>query len=440
MSNIQNAIYKEPVKLLQNLIRFDTTNPPGNEKDCIEYINKILIDAGFETQLLAKDLNRPNLITRLKGAGKTNPVLLYGHVDVVTTENQIWKYPPFEAKIAEGYLWGRGTLDMKGGVAMMVSALLRAKSENITPPGDVVLAIVSDEEQGAEYGTKYLIENHPDLFEGVKYAIGEFGAFTFYVGKKKFYPIMVSEKALCYIKITVRGPSGHGSLPLRGGATARLGTLLSKLDKKKMPVHITETVKLQLNTIASNLSFPSSMFIRLLKYPLFTDMILKLLGSRAVEFDSLTHHTVNIVSVHGGEQIYGIPSKLEVVLSVNLLPGYTPDDIISELKKIIGNEYEYETLYYVPVPEKIDMGLFGTLKNILNGTDPEGIVVPIVLPSTTDARFFSKLGIQTYGFIPMALPEEMNFSQLLHSADERIPLEAIEFGANNIYELLKFFK
>ena len=436
MKNINN----NPIELLQNLIRFDTSNPPGNEVECIKYLNEIFTNAGFETQILAKDPNRPNLITRLAGQGRTSPLLLYGHVDVVTTENQTWKYPPFEARIAEGYLWGRGALDMKGGVAMMVSALLQAKAENLTPPGDVICAIVSDEEAGGIYGARYLVENHPDLFKGIKYAIGEFGAFTFYIGKKKFYPIMVSEKALCNIKITVRGPSGHGSLPLRGGATARLGTLLSKLDKKKMPVHITETVKLQLNTIASNLSFPSSMFISLLKYPLFTDMILKLLGTIAVEFDSLTHHTVNVINVHGGEQIYGIPSKLEVVLSVNLLPGYTPDDIISELKKIIGNEYEYETLYYVPVPEKIDMGLFGTLKNILNGTDPEGIVVPIVLPSTTDARFFSKLGIQTYGFIPMALPEEMNFSQLLHSADERIPLEAIEFGANNIYELLKFFK
>jgi len=436
MKNINN----NPIELLQNLIRFDTSNPPGNEVECIKYLNEIFTNAGFETQILAKDPNRPNLITRLAGQGRTSPLLLYGHVDVVTTENQTWKYPPFEARIAEGYLWGRGALDMKGGVAMMVSALLQAKAENLTPPGDVICAIVSDEEAGGIYGARYLVENHPDLFKGIKYAIGEFGAFTFYIGKKKFYPIMVSEKALCYIKITVRGPSGHGSLPLRGGATARLGTLLSKLDKKKMLVHITETVKLQLNTIASNLSFPSSMFIRLLKYPLFTDMILKLLGSRAVEFDSLTHHTANIVSVHGGEQIYGIPSKLEVVLSVNLLPGYTPDDIISELKKIIGNEYEYETLYYVPVPEKIDISLFGTLKNILNGTDPEGIVVPIVLPSATDARFFSKLGIQTYGFIPMALPEEMNFSQLLHSADERIPVEAIEFGTNNIYELLKYFK
>ena len=151
MPNIQNAIYKEPVKLLQNLIRFNTTNPPGNEKDCIEYINKILIDAGFKTQILAKDPNRPNLITRLTGQERTSPLLLYGHVDVVTTENQEWKYPPFEAKIAEGYLWGRGALDMKGEVAMMISALLRAKAENMTPPGDIVMAIVSDEEQGGQY-------------------------------------------------------------------------------------------------------------------------------------------------------------------------------------------------------------------------------------------------------------------------------------------------
>ncbi|MCL5073898.1 MAG: M20/M25/M40 family metallo-hydrolase [Actinobacteria bacterium] len=436
MGNLNN----NSIELLQNLIRFDTSNPPGNEIECIKYLNEIFTNAGFETQLLAKDPNRPNLITRLKGKGKTNPILLYAHVDVVTTENQIWKYPPFEAKIAEGYLWGRGTLDMKGAVVMMISALLRAKVENITPPGDVIMAIVSDEEYGSEYGTKYLVENHSNLFEGIKYAIGEFGAFTFYIGKKKFYPIMISEKALCFIKITVRGPSGHGSLPLRGGATAKLGALLSKLDKKALPVHITETVKLQADTMASNLSFPSSMFIRLLKYPLFTDKILKLLGSRAVEFDALTHNTVNVVSVHGGEQIYGIPSKLEVTLSVNLLPGYAPEDIISELKKIIGNEYEYETLYYVPIPEKIDMGLFETLKNILNRTDPKGIVLPILIPGSTDGRFLSKLGIQTYGFTPMILPEEINFTKLIHGADERIPIEAIEFGVNNIYELLKCFK
>jgi len=440
MPNIQNAIYKEPVKLLQNLIRFNTTNPPGNEKDCIEYINKILIDAGFKTQILAKDPNRPNLITQLTGQERTSPLLLYGHVDVVTTENQEWKYPPFEAKIAEGYLWGRGALDMKGEVAMMISALLRAKAENMTPPGDIVMAIVSDEEQGGQYGTKYLVENHPDLFKGIKYAIGEFGGFTFYVGKKKFYPVMVSEKTPCYIKVTAGGTSGHGSLPIHGGAAAKTGDILNKLDKYIMPVHITESVKLQLNTLTSNLSFPSNLFMKLLKIPVFTNKILKLLGSNGNVFDPLLHNTVNVVSVHGGEQIYGIPSKIEILLATTLLPGYNAENIIAELKKILGDEFEYETVYFEPVPYKLDMGLFETLKDILRKTDPEGIILPTLMPGPTDGRFLSKLGIQTYGFTPMKLSEEMNFSQLLHNADERIPVEAIEFGANNIYKLLQCFK
>jgi len=440
MPNIQNAIYKEPVKLLQNLIRFNTTNPPGNEKDCIEYINKILIDAGFKTQILAKDPNRPNLITQLTGQERTSPLLLYGHVDVVTTENQEWKYPPFEAKIAEGYLWGRGALDMKGEVAMMISALLRAKAENMTPPGDIVMAIVSDEEQGGQYGTKYLVENHPDLFKGIKYAIGEFGGFTFYVGKKKFYPVMVSEKTPCYIKVTAGGTSGHGSLPIHGGAAAKTGDILNKLDKYSMPVHITESVKLQLNTLTSNLSFPSNLFMKLLKIPVFTNKILKLLGSNSNVFDPLLHNTVNVVSVHGGEQIYGIPSKIEILLATTLLPGYNAENIIAELKKILGDEFEYETVYFEPVPYKLDMGLFETLKDILRKTDPEGIILPTLMPGPTDGRFLSKLGIQTYGFTPMKLSEEMNFSQLLHNADERIPVEAIEFGANNIYKLLQCFK
>jgi acetylornithine deacetylase/succinyl-diaminopimelate desuccinylase-like protein len=428
-----------PIDILQNLIRFDTTNPPGNEKDCIGYINRILKDAGFETQIFAKDPNRPNLLTRLKGEGKTNPLLLYGHVDVVTTENQIWKYPPFEAKIADGYLWGRGALDMKGQVAMMISALLKAKAKNITPSGDIVLAMVSDEEQGSKYGVKYLVDNHPYLFEGIKYAIGEFGGFTFYVGKTKFYPVMVSEKYPCFIKVMVRGTSGHGSLPLHGGAVAKTGTIITKLDRYSMPVHITEIIKLQLNTLASNLKFPTNFFIKLLKIPIFTNKVLKLLGSKAGVFDPLLHNTVNIVSIHGGEQIYGIPSKIEILLAATLLPGYTADDIISELKKVIGSEYEYEIVNFETVPYKLDMGLFGILKDILHKNDPEGIILSTLMPGPTDGRFLSRLGIQTYGFTLMKLPEEMNFSKLLHNADERIPIEAIEFGTNSIYELIKGF-
>ncbi len=164
--------------MLQDLIRFDTTNPPGNEADCVAYANQLLIAAGFQTVLLGCHPDRPNLITRLSGRGDAPPLLLHGHVDVVTTAGQKWTYPPFEGTVADGCVWGRGALDMKSGVAMMLAALLRAKAEGFVPAGDVVLAILCDEEAGSDYGAKYLVENHSEHFRGVRYAIGEGGGFS----------------------------------------------------------------------------------------------------------------------------------------------------------------------------------------------------------------------------------------------------------------------
>ena len=217
-----SSIYQRPVELLQKFVRFDTTNPPGNETECIAFIDGLLKDAGFDTTFIAKTPQRPNLITRLNGRGEAPPLLLYGHVDVVTTANQQWIYPPFEGKIIDDYVWGRGTLDMKGGVAMMLSAFLRAKADGLKPAGDIVLLILSDEEAGGDFGAKYLVEEHASIFEGIRYALGEFGGFTLHIGGKRFYPIQVAEKQICWMKPTVRGRGGHGSLPVRGGAMAKL--------------------------------------------------------------------------------------------------------------------------------------------------------------------------------------------------------------------------
>jgi acetylornithine deacetylase/succinyl-diaminopimelate desuccinylase-like protein len=157
-------MYKRPTELLQRFIQFDTTNPPGNEAACIGYINNLPTKAGVETKLLGRTQERPNLVARLHGQGNAPPLLLYGHVNAVTTANQKWQYPPFEGRAADGLVWGRGTLDMKGGVAMMVAAFLRARAENLSLPGDAVLTVASDEEAGGDYGAKYLVENYADLF------------------------------------------------------------------------------------------------------------------------------------------------------------------------------------------------------------------------------------------------------------------------------------
>ncbi|MCX6100572.1 MAG: M20/M25/M40 family metallo-hydrolase, partial [Candidatus Bipolaricaulota bacterium] len=177
MSGVRLSTGERPIELLQKLIRFDTSNPPGNEGPCIDFVDGLMREAGLIAERAAKDPGRPNLIARLPGDGRASALLFYGHIDVVPANAAEWRCPPFAGTIADGCVWGRGALDMKGGVAMMLSAFLRAAHEHVVPAGDVVLALVVDEESGGDCGARYLVDERPDLFRGVRYAIGEFGGF-----------------------------------------------------------------------------------------------------------------------------------------------------------------------------------------------------------------------------------------------------------------------
>jgi acetylornithine deacetylase/succinyl-diaminopimelate desuccinylase-like protein len=436
----QSPIYNRPAEILQRLIQFDTTNPPGNEAACIQYIRGLLTEAGVDSTILAKDPNRPNLVARIKGQGKTNPILLYGHVDVVTTENQQWKHPPFEGKLVDGFIWGRGALDMKGGVAMMVAAFLRAHAEGVQPPGDIILAIVSDEEVGGDFGAKYLVQEHAELFKDVRYAIGEFGGFTLQIGKKRFYPIMIAEKQICWMKVTARGQGGHGSMPVRGGAMARLADALKKLDEHHTPVHITPPARMMVEAMASALGGVQGFLLGQLNNPAMTQTILNLLGERGRTFYPLFHNTASPTILHGSSKINVIPGEVSVELDGRLLPGNKPEDMMRELSEILGKDVQLDLVQFEAGPSEPDMGMFDTLAGILRESDPEGVPIPLLLSGVTDGRFFSTLGIQTYGFLPMTLPEDFNFASVIHAANERIPAAAIQFGTDAIYKALGRFK
>ena len=437
--NANSYIYRQPAAILQNLIRFDTTNPPGKEAECIDYISRLIQSAGIDTKILYQDPVRPNLICRIKGNGNAPPLLLYGHVDVVTTAGQVWQYPPFEGRIVDGFLWGRGALDMKGAVAMMLCAFLRAKYENIHLAGDVVLCIMSDEEAGGNLGTGFLLEHHADYFKGIRYAISEFGGFSFYLKGKKFFPIEVIQKQICSIKATIRSRSGHGAFVMKDGAMAKLARMLNQLDKKYLPVHITPVVRTFVEQMAAALPFPGRLVLQQLVNPLFADRVLKLLGEKGRNFIPMLRNTVNATIVRGGDKVNVLPSEIEVMLDGRLLPGFGPEDIIEEIKEVIDDDIELEVIRYDPGPLDPDMGLFDTLASVLRTLDPDGIPVPYILSASSDARFFSKIGIQTYGFIPMQLPESLDFARLIHAADERIPVEALTFGSEAIYQLLQCF-
>jgi acetylornithine deacetylase/succinyl-diaminopimelate desuccinylase-like protein len=433
------TLYERPVELLQDLIRFDTTNPPGNEAPCISYINDVLTTAGFETTILARDEARPNLVTRLPGQGQAPPLLMYGHVDVVTTAGQEWSHPPFDGTVADGYVWGRGTLDMKGAVAMMMAALMRAQALGLVPAGDVVLAIVSDEEAGGEYGARYLVENHAELFDGIRYAIGEAGGFSFHIGGSTIYPIMVAEKQMCWMKATVRGEGGHGSMPVHGQAMARLARLLQTLDRRRLPVHVTEPTRQMIEAIASVLPSAQRLLLRQILNPALTNAILDLMGPLGKVLDPLLHNTVSPTVLQGSTKVNVIPAKVTVELDGRLLPGHSVDEMITELHALLGDEVELAVVRHEPGPAEPDMGLFDTLAGILREADPGSTPGPLVLAGVTDARHFSRLGIHTYGFTPMKIPPDLGFWRLAHGADERIPVDSLAFGTEAIYKLLQRF-
>ena len=439
MNNADTWAYaaQRPVELLQRLVRFDTTNPPGNEAECIGYIDELLTAAGIETTILARHPDRPNLIARLPGRGEASPLLLYGHVDVVTTAGQAWQVPPFAGEIRDDFLWGRGTLDMKGGVAMMISALLRARAQGRELPGDVILAVVADEENLGAWGAKYLVEEHADLFAGVRYALGEFGGFTMEVAGRRFYPIMVSEKQCCWMQATVSGPGGHGSMPVRGGAMAKLGRFLTALDQHPLPLHVTQPAELMIRSMADAMGGAMGLVFRQLANPTLAGLVLRLLGDRGRLFFPLLHNTVSPTGLSASDKINVIPSAVSVALDGRLLPGMRPDDLLAELRQIDGGGIEYEILQYDPGPTNLDMALFDTLAGVLKAADPQGVPVPLLLSGVTDGRFFAQLGIQTYGFTPMQLPADFNFSATIHAADERIPVEAVDFGSRAIHQVLQ---
>ncbi len=434
---------ERPVELLQELLRFDTSNPPGNERECLAWIEEVIAAAPgppCETKLVG-DPERPSLVARLAGAGSSPPLLLQGHVDVIVADGE-WTHPPFAGEVHDGVVWGRGALDMKGGVAMMLAAFLRAKAKaaGSPPPGDVIFCALADEEAGSNYGAALLVDESPELFEGVRYAIGEFGGFTMEAAGKRLYPVMVAEKQVLWLRLTFRGPAGHGSMPIRGGAIGKLGKLLEGLDRNRLPVHVTPPVRLMIEAMAAELPLPQKLVLRALLEPRTTDLALPLLGERRSFFEPLLRNTASATIVGGGSKVNVIPAEATVEIDCRMLPGFAAEQVLPEIEKAAGVELEnVEIVQHDPVAAEPDLALFDRLAGILTELDPEARVVPMVLPAVTDGRFFSKLGIQTYGFLPMPLPADLPFMQLIHAPDERIPAAAVEFGTNAIERLLARF-
>src|SRR6266851_903349 len=364
------------VELTRDLIRLDTTNPPGEEHLAVELVERLLRDANIDCARYESEPGRPNLVARVKGRGEAPPLLLQGHVDVVTTINQDWRHRPFGGDIIDGYLWGRGALDMKSGVAMMVGAVIRAQARG-GAAGDLVLAVLADEEAGGVCGARWLVDAHPELFTGIRHAIGESG---------------------------------------------------------RVAVHITTPVRHQLEGMRDALDEPLRSRIGALLDPARTDAALAELGALSRGLDAALHNTVNATIVSGGLKINVIPSEVQVQLDGRLLPGFGPEDMVRELREAVGSEPEIEVLLVGPAQPEVDLSQFELFASVLKEADSGCVPVPSLVTGGTDARHFARLGIRTYGFLPLNIPPDFNSSPTIHAADERVPISALEFGAECVYE------
>lgn len=427
----------DPVELLRALIRFDTSNPPGNERPCLEFVADLLREAGVEPRFVAQDADRPNLVARLPGRGDSPPLLLYGHVDVVPANPGEWRHPPFAGEVADGEVWGRGALDMKGGVAMLVAVVLRAAAERLEPAGDLLLALASDEETGSEFGAKFLVDEHADLFDGVRYGLGEIGGFTEWVGERRLYPIQVAEKQRCLVRATIRGAGGHPSTVVRKTAAGKLGRFLTALERRRLPVHVTPVVRAMLDAMTGALPVHQRLALRPLAMPRLTNRLLDLFGKDAASLDPLLHNTATPTVVRGGESTNVIPTEITVDLDGRLVPGQSPSDLVRELEALVPGVATYEVVREEPaVTAAPDLALFPMLAEIIREREPGGTPMPTLIPGYTDARHFARLGIQTYGFLPMRLPPHIT-TALIHAPDERVPAEAVRWGADCLWEAVR---
>jgi acetylornithine deacetylase/succinyl-diaminopimelate desuccinylase-like protein len=433
--------------VVNNLIRLvqkQTVNPPGNELEAILVVKEILEQAGFpkdEIKIVESIPNRVNLVARLRGDGSKKPFLMSGHVDVVGVEREKWSHDPFGGEIIDGAVWGRGALDMKGFLAMYLQTFLELYRQKVPLKRDIILAAIADEENGFIHGSNMLVEQHPELIDA-EYGITEGGALTIYFGKARAYPIQVAEKAICWIKARAIGKPGHGSIPQADNPVVMLSQAIVKLRQAKhLPVHLTPTFLKMIDSAGSQLSFPLGIVTRLLHSPTLMGFLLdRLKGDSSSILRAMATNTATPTMLHAGMKINVVPSQAEADLDCRLLPGQTPESVMKEIHRIVGNEIQLEMVYTSNGADfPTDNEFYRILERKTHKMDPGGIVIPMLMPGATDACQYKKAGIKMYGFTPGIFPPDVSLMAMAHGHNERMPISFIESGLPVLWETVMEF-
>ena len=431
------ALGADAVQILQSLIRFNTVNLPGNEIAAADYLAGLMRDAGIEAEVIESAPGRGSVVGRLRAANPTaRPLLLTGHIDVVSVEPEKWTHDPFGGEIVDGFVWGRGALDMKGQVAAEMAVLLTLARNQISLNRDVTFAAFADEERGGRLGAAWLWEHRRDVLDA-EYALNEGGGRSFPAGDTRIYLAQAGEKGPSRLQITARGPAGHASTPLDDTAMAKMGLALHRLTTWQPPVRLTTTVRAMLDTIAGALDDAGAVAVaRVLEDPT-EDAI------RAIPVDPFVHRLLRALTrdtavptiIEGGKTINVIPSDVTLSVDCRILPGTDPEEWRNLVQSVVGDQVEVELLSRERGLEFDPASpLFEIIKETISELVPGATVAPYLCAGATDARHLP--GIKTYGFFPFPPSDRIKtYATLAHGHDERVAVEDIQFAARFLYEV-----
>ncbi len=437
--------------LLKSLIRIDTSNPPGNEIEAIDLLAWHCSGEGFTPDIVGPDPKRPNLVVKLEAdAAKCihRPLVLSCHLDTVPADPARWTHPPFSAHEEDGYIWGRGAIDMKGFAAMAFTAISLLKRSHLQLNRDVIFAAVADEEAGTDLGSKWLVDERPDLLgTDPEYVINEVGGFTIHQKGRRFYPVQVAEKGIGWLRLTARGTPGHSSLPSNDSAVANLAEAVAAIGRAQLPWHPSREARDFIEGMAAPQGGLARRISRLLCHPFFGPSLLPLvipnIGHRA-SVEAILRNTANPTRFANGSSINVLPGKASVDIDGRLAPGQTAENLIKELGEVLGKslrgKVEFEIIRESPATSfTTDTSLYREIEQVINDRDSEGIVVPSMISGFTDSHNYAKLGATCYGFYPLQLPKGLEFAALFHGDDERIPIKGFHWGIITLMQLLSRF-
>lgn len=424
----------ECISICQEMIRIPSVNHGdgvGDERAIADYVALKLKEVGIESELIATGENRVNVVAKILGADQSRPgLVVHGHLDVVPVNAADWSVDPFGGIIKDGYLWGRGAVDMKDMDAMIIATVRAWKRASYVPPRNILLVFFADEEAGSEFGSRYLVANRPEIFDGYSEAISEVGGFSVTItGGHRLYFIEGAQKGINWLQLKAKGEAGHGSFINPKNAVTKVAAAIARIGAYEWPQVETKTGKKFWSKIAELTGD---------KYdPADTRPLLKHIGGAARMLGATIQNTANPTMLNAGYKANVIPQHASAVVDGRFLPGYE-NELMETVKRLAGDEIEIEILVRDKALEvDFDGPLVEAMKAALAKYDPDGIPVPYLMSGGTDNKALSDLGIIGFGFSPVKLPPDLDFFALFHGVDERIPIDGLKFGVKVLNEFLQ---